>query len=148
MDIADLELSPVQRQFLAYWRKQAGDRIAPRRQDWDVLHVPTLMPHVVIFDVLREPLDFRYRLVGTVVREMSAREYTGMKLSEIEGRGPDSTIWSALDGVRVGREPAFQSIPYVGPKKDFLKLNNLFLPWVDDNMETCMILLVCDFVPK
>ena len=148
MNFSDRELSSEQRQFLAYWQEQSGNQIAPRRQGFDVLHVPTLMSRVVIFDVLRNPLDFRYRLVGTVVREMSAREYTGMKLSEIEGRGPGSTIWSVLDEVRSSREPAFRSIPYIGPKKDFLKLNNLFLPWVDDNMETDMIVLVCDFVSK
>ena len=148
MDIPDQQLSPEQRDFFAYWRKQAGGRIAPRRQDLDVLDVPTLMPHVVIFDVLRDPLDFRYRLVGTAVREMSTREYTGMKMSEIDGRGPGSNIWSILDTVRVSQKPAYHSIPYVGPKKDFLQLNDLFLPMVDDNMETDMITLVSHFLPK
>ncbi len=146
MDISDQQLSSVQRDFFAYWRKQAGGRIAPRRQDLDVLDVPTLMPHVIIFEILRGPLDFRYRLVGTAVREMSTREYTGMKMSEIDGRGPGSEIWSILDTVRVSQKPAYHSIPYVGPKKDFLKLNDLFLPLVDDNMETNMIMLVCHFL--
>ena len=148
MDISEDQLSAVQRDFLAYWRKQAGDRMAPRRRDFDVLHVAKLMPHAVIFDVLHDPLDFRYRLVGTAVREMSSREYTGMKFSEIEGRGPGSNIWSILDNVRAGRKPALNSIPYVGPKKDFMALNNLVLPFVDENEETVMIVAVTHFLLK
>ena len=113
-----------------------------------MLHIPTLMPHVIIFDVLGDPLDFRYRLVGTVQRKMSSREYTGMKMSEIDGRGPGSGIWSILDTVRVSQEPAYHSISYVGPKKDFMKLNDLFLPWVDADMQTSMIIVVSCYLPR
>ena len=148
MDVSDREMSAVQRDFLAYWRRQAGDRDAPRREDFDVLDIPALMPHAIIFDVLADPLDFRYRLVGTFQRKMSAREFTGMKMSEIDGRGPGSGIWSILDSVRVSREPAYHSIPYVGPKKDFMKLNDLFLPWVDDDMQTSMIVVVSCYLPR
>lgn len=146
--ISDHELSPVQGDFLAYWRLIAGDRIAPPREAFDVLHVPMLMPYAVIFDVLSDPLDFRHRLVGTAVREMFYRDYTGVKMSEIEGRGPGSIIWSMLDLVRTSRQPAFDSTPYVGPKKDFLRLHNLFLPFVDDDMLTTMIIVVSYFRPK
>lgn len=148
MNIPEQQLSPAQRDFLAYWRKRAGGRIAPRRRDLDVLDVPTLMPHAVFLDVLRDPLDFRYRLVGTAVRDMSARDYTGMRMSEIDGRGQGSTIWTILDSVRASKEPAFRSVPYVGPKKDFLKLTDLFLPFLDDDMETGMIVLVVHFLRK
>lgn len=147
VDIFEQELSSVQRSFLAYWRKKVGDRGA-RRADFDVLDVPVLMPYSIIFDVLSDPLDFRYRLVGTVQREMSLREYTGLKMSEIDGRGPGSKIWSILDTVRVSREPAYHSIPYIGPKKYFLRLNDLFLPWLDDNMETTMIIVVSYYLPR
>ena len=148
VEISEQELSSVQGKFLAYWRKQAGDRVAPWRADFDVLDVPALMPHAIIFDVLIDPLDFRYRHFGTRQREMSLREYTGLKMSEIDGRGPSSKIWSILDTVRMNQEPAFHSIPYIGPKKDFLKLNDLFLPWVDDNIKTSMIILVSHYLPR
>ncbi|UCH73306.1 MAG: PAS domain-containing protein [Rhodospirillales bacterium] len=148
MDISDQDLSPAQRDFLAYWRRQAGSRIAPRRADFDVLDVPLLMPYAIIFDVLADPLDFRYRLIGTVQREMSNRDYTGMKMSEIDGRGPDSGIWSILDRVRTSREPAYHSIAYVGPKKDYMKLNDLFLPWLGDDETTSMVIIVSCYLPK
>ena len=146
--ISDLALSPVQRDFLAYWRRIAGDRIAPPRKAFDVLHVPMLMPHVAIFDVLDDPLDFRHRLVGTAVREMFYRDLTGVKMTEIEGRGPGSVIWTTLDSVRTSRQPVFDSIPYVGPKKDFIRLNNLFLPFLDDSMRSSMIIVVSYFLPR
>ena len=148
MNISDQDLSPVQREFFSYWREQAGGRIAPRDQDIDVLDVPTLMPHVVILDILRDPLDFRYRLVGTSVREMSSANFTGKKFSDFDGRGPGSKIWTILDSVRVSQKPAYYSIPYIGPNKDFLKLNDLFLPLLDDNMDTSKIILVSYFQRK
>lgn len=148
MDIPDQDLSAVQREFLAYWNRQAGTRIAPRRTEFDVLDVPTLMPHAIIFDVLADPLDFRYRLVGTLQRDMSNRDYTGMRMSEIDGRGPGSGIWSILDGVRTSRKPAYHSIDYVGPKKDYMKLNDLFLPWLGDDEATSMIIVVSCYLPK
>jgi hypothetical protein len=147
-DFLGQELSPVQRDFLAYWRRQAGGRIAPSRGALDVLDVPTLMPHVIFFDVLHDPLDFRYRLVGTAVRAMSVRDYTGMTLREIEGRGPGSQIWLFLDGVRIGRAPVCHSVPYVGPKKDFVTLHNLFLPLVDEAGKTDMVVVVSHFQPR
>lgn len=148
MDIPVQQLSLAQKEVFTYWRRQAGDRIAPRRQDLDVLDIPTLMPHVIIFEILHDPLDFRYRLFGTAIREMATKDFTGSKMSEIDGRGPGSKIWSLLDSVRVSQKPAYHSIPYVGPKKDFLRLNDLFLPLVDDNMETNMIMLISHFERK
>lgn len=71
-----------------------------------------------------------------------------MKMSEIDGRGPGSGIWSILDTVRTSREPAHHSISYVGPKNDFTTLNDLFLPWVDDDMQTSMIVAVSRYPPK
>lgn len=148
MEISDQNMSDEQREFLAYWRGKAGDEIAPRRRDFDVLDVPMLMPHAIVFDVLTDPLDFRYRLVGTLQREMSTRDYTGMKMSEIDGRGPGSGIWSILDEVRTSKTPAYHSIAYVGPKKGYMRLNDLFLPWLGDDMETNIIIIVSWYVPK
>jgi hypothetical protein len=148
MGLDGQDLSQVQRDFLAYWRRQAANRIAPGRRDLDVLDVPLLMPHVSYFDVMRDPVDFRHRLMGTAVCANFAGDYTGMKMSEIDGRGPGSMIWSYLDEVRMKRSPTFRQVPYVGPKKDFLALKNLFLPTVDEAGETDMIVLVAQFVPK
>lgn len=148
MDISDQDMSDVQREFLTYWRGKAGDEIAPLWRDFDVLDVPTLMPHAIVFDVLADPLDFRYRLVGTFQREMSTRDYTGMKMSEIDGRGPKSRIWSILDEVRESKTPAYHSVAYVGPKKEYMRLNDLFLPWLGDALETNTVIIVSWYVPK
>lgn len=149
MRLEGLPLSGVQQDFLAYWNRQAGSRFAPLRRDIDVLHVPLLMPHAIFFDVQRDPLDFKYRLFGTAIRNMTIRDFTGMKMSEIEGRGPGSQIWTFLDEARAGREPVFHSVPYIGPKKDFVNLNNLFLPVLgDDGGETVMIIVVSHFTSK
>jgi len=148
MDISNQDLSDVQRDFLAYWRRKAGDAAAPRWQDFDVLDVPILMPHAIVLDVIADPLDFRHRLVGTLQRDMSTRDYTGMMMSEIDGRGPGSRTWSILDEVRTSRAPAYHSITYVGPETGFRKLTALFLPWLGDDGETNTIIIVSRYLPK
>lgn len=57
-------------------RSQELDGKIPARQDFPPRKFGALMSHVVVFDVL-EPLDFKYSLFGTAVRENAHGEYTG-----------------------------------------------------------------------
>jgi hypothetical protein len=69
-------------------------------------------------------------------------------MSEIDGRGPGSRIWSILEAVPASRAPACHSTPYVGPKQDYMRLSDLFLPWLGDGMETDMIIVVSRYQPR
>ena len=54
------ELSaPRLRQAFAYWRGKLAGRAMPARRDIDPVDVPTLLPYVMLVDVLPAPLDFR-----------------------------------------------------------------------------------------
>jgi hypothetical protein len=57
---------PIAREALAYWEGKLSGRPMPTRRDFDpVFEIPHLLPWIMLVDVLREPLDFRYRLIGT-----------------------------------------------------------------------------------
>lgn len=116
----------------------------PARRDLDVLDIPQVMSCAVLFEVL-EPLDYRYRLVGTIVRENTHEDYTGRKLSELPGKGPDSFLWSRLERTRLDKEPTFVEVPYVGPKKGILRSTLLMLPLADDGVTVNQILLSVAF---
>lgn len=59
------------------WREKKGDRPAPTRADFDPTEHFALMPIVHLIDVIRNPLGFRHRLVGTELVERMGRDVTG-----------------------------------------------------------------------
>ncbi|SDD78799.1 PAS domain-containing protein [Kordiimonas lacus] len=144
-----MDLSHTQKIFLDYWNgwlEKAGGM--PARKDLNVRELGKYLPHVVIFDILNDPHDFCYRLVGTEVRAHTHGDYTGKKLSQMKGKGPGSKIWSFLDQVSASKQPLFQEVPYVGPQQAFLRSTLLFLPLADDHQTPNKILLVSNFISK
>lgn len=74
--------SPVLRELYGYWLdKWRGDRM-PTRADIEPLEIPALLPQVYLVDVEREPLRFRFRLVGTRIVAWFGRDMTGKEVSE------------------------------------------------------------------
>jgi hypothetical protein len=111
-----MDLSASQQNILEYWTLIRGRTGAlPSREDMRIRDIGPHMAWVVVFDILDTPLDYRYRLVGTMVLENTYGDYTGKTLREMEGKGPGSKIWEFLDTARTTREPLFREVPYVGP---------------------------------
>ncbi|MBX3496603.1 MAG: PAS domain-containing protein [Parvibaculum sp.] len=59
------------------WCEKKGARAAPTRDDFDPAEIFALMPIMHLIDVIREPLGFRHRLVGTELVERMGRDVTG-----------------------------------------------------------------------
>src|ERR1043165_4802710 len=57
--------SPLLRRFHAYWTEKRGERAMPAYRDFDPLEFAWALGKVSLIDVEREPLRFRYRLVGS-----------------------------------------------------------------------------------
>ncbi|MEQ9335321.1 PAS domain-containing protein [Thalassobaculum sp.] len=84
---ASLALSEAEaeatRLFLDLWRRKAGDRFAPGRDDIDWLELPMeVVPRIMIVDVLDDPRDFRYRYFGTWHVDCHGHDMTGKCVSE------------------------------------------------------------------
>jgi len=143
-----MELSEGQktlRSFWTDWQKQNGNQL-PSRRDMDTRENRLHFSYVVVFDVLSGPLDFKYRLVGTSVRENTYGDYTGKTLRGMEGKGPGSVIWGMLYNTKEVRQPQFQKVPYVGPNESFMKSTLLFLPLATDHQTVDKIFLVSNFI--
>jgi hypothetical protein len=83
LDLSQVD-SPRIHHFHQYWQsKRAGPDVLPLRGDFDPAHVRALLPNMMILEVEREPLRFRYRLVGTRVVDFNHREFTGQYLGTI-----------------------------------------------------------------
>jgi len=143
-----MELSEGQetlRSFWTNWQKENAGQL-PSRRDMDTRENQLHFSNVVVFDVLDDPLDFKYRLVGTRVRENTFGDYTGKTLREMEGKGPGSVIWGLLYVAKENKQPQFEQVPYVGPNKSFMKTTLLFLPLADDHQNVNKIFLVSNFI--
>jgi hypothetical protein len=121
--------SEIVRAGYAYWLAGKGERTLPLRGDFDpLIEIPRLVPNIIVFDVLEEPLDFVYRLIGTKVRTHLMQDLTGARMSNIEFQRPPSVIWSHHVWVVENAAPRFMRPPYVGPHKDFLFIEAVILP--------------------
>ena len=129
-----------------YWDSKLGARLMPARRDFDpILEVPKLLPWIVLTDVLRDPLDFRYRLIGTEVVLRSRSNYTGKRFTELAHTAPPSQVWN--DRVRVieSRAPVLAEPPYTGAVAEISRVCGIHLPLSDDGVAVNMIMTVVDY---
>ena len=137
--------APRLRQAYAYGANKAGDRPMPARRDIDPTEIPSLLPFVMLLDVIPEPLDFRYRLIGTQVVNISHANYTGKLFSELPGKGSGSSVWNSCEQVVLTKAPFSEPPPYVGPEQSLRECENLLLPLSEDGARVNMILKIISF---
>lgn len=151
--LAVKQATPVLLKGFDYWAAKRGERLMPARADIDPLEIVSILPHVVLIDVLRDarpgwPLDFRYRVMGTTVDAHMSRRFTGVKMSDVPHQQPDSQLFRNFAHVVKTREPQFNRVPYVGPHKDFLSVVDLVMPLSIDGETVDMLMSIVDFIPK
>lgn len=135
-------------QIYKYWLEKKGAKCAPARADLDPLDIPNLLPNVFLFDVLRDPLDYRMRLVGTRLVQVMARDCTGMHFDEIYDGARAQKIREDYDRVAIKCEPAFSLISAGWMNRDFLSYHRLMLPLSSDNKHVDMMLGLATFTQK
>lgn len=142
--------SQIVRDGHAYWLAKSGGRggqAMPGRADLDpLIEIPRLVPNVILFDVQHQPLDFRYRVIGTRVRANLTRDLTGVRMSDVDFQRPPSVIWSHHEWVVENRQPRFIRPPYVGPHREFLFIEAAILPLGLDGRPVAMLLVFVDFL--
>lgn len=128
-----------------YWQGKRAGRRMPARRNLDPLDIPRLLPWLMLTDVLRDPLDFRYRLIGTEVAARARRDYTGCRFSELAHAGPSSQIWKDRVQVVESRQPVFVTPPYTGGDEAVKTVSGIHMPLSDDDETVNMILTVVSF---
>lgn len=66
-----------------YWRSKHRGPLLPSRADIDPFELKPLLPHVLLIDVERPALQFRYRLVGTAIVHVVGSDPTGRRMDEV-----------------------------------------------------------------
>jgi hypothetical protein len=138
--------SPVNRMSYEYWKQKRGNRAMPARRDIDPAEIPKILPHVFLLDVRQQPLDFRYRLIGTKMDEHMLDRYTGLWMSQIPHQKPPSRIWANCRKVALEGRPLAGDTPYIGRGKEFLTTEDLLMPLSDDGRTVEMLFVTVAFV--
>ncbi len=100
----------------------------------------------MLMDVLAEPLDFRYRLIGSALRRHMAEDWTGRLAERHPFQRAGSMVWDNNVRVMVERDPLLARPPYIGPHKDFLYVESVILPLAKDGRNVDMLLFAVDFI--
>jgi hypothetical protein len=135
-------------QALDYWNQRRGERIMPARADLDPAGIVEILPHVILLDVQGDPLDFRYRLIGTVIASNLNRNLTGKWMRDIPHQAPPSLIHDACRRVVEARHPISSTVPYVGPNKEFFSAEDVIMPLSADGETVDMLFVTVEYLLK
>ncbi|MDY0871649.1 PAS domain-containing protein [Dongia rigui] len=99
---------PHLQRFFAYWRAKAGGRDMPTRADLDPIDFRYALGYVVLVDVERHPLRFRFRLYGSgLVNYFGDGDYTGKYADELLPADYAPFVVEAYTAAVEGRVPRY-----------------------------------------
>lgn len=115
--------------------------LLPGRQHFDPLAVPPLLSAIWMLDVQREPLRFKYRLLGTDHVAAMERDVTGRWVDELF---PDFTAEpnysQCLAAAERGQVCFYKGPPLYHVRKDYLAMERILLPLARDGRTVDMLL--------
>ena len=132
--------SPKLHQMRDYWLSARGSRQMPSRRDIDPISIPHLLPNIVLTNVFRDPLRFRYRLIGTAITAVTGRDATGRWLNEeLYGDNLDEMLWTFRTCAE-SRAPVAVRQKAQFPDRDWVVVEVLLVPMgnTDDVVEVIM----------
>jgi hypothetical protein len=129
---------------LAYWDGARARRAMPRRRDLDPVEIPRLLPFVMLVDVLADPLDFRFRLIGTAVQAIMSHNDLGRRFSELPHMAKGNVIWGEYEAVVTHRRPITTVLDYVGRNRDVRGLRHCLMPLSQDDNSATMIFVAVE----
>jgi len=133
-----------------YWTGLGRDgRGAPFRSDFDPMAIATVLPHIILAEVVDDPRrDYRLKVYGNAIDSRMRGPYTGKLLSELRPDKADSTIWAAYDHTVQTACPVLVGVPYVGSIAGIRYTRELYLPLASEGMPVSHVVVVVDFDNK
>ena len=137
----DLSLFAGLEAALDYWARKKTRHLMPGRQDIDPVEMQDFLPRIALIDVLRNPLQFRYRLCGTGVCRFHPIDTTGLALAELHPHPYGDLLHEQyLDVVRT-RRPAMH-LNIFDSHDCYRSYAHLILPLSSDRQSVDMIMTV------
>lgn len=130
-----------------YWWQKRGGGVAPHRSDLNPEEIPDLLPIMHLIDVRWEPLSFRHRLVGTEIVEWLERDVTGKEVTADLYGAAAPKVLANLEQLAREVRPFRGRARLDWHRRDWLTIETVELPLVDDRGRTAMILRGASFSP-
>jgi hypothetical protein len=92
------------------------------------------MPHFFLYEVTREPLDYRMRLAGSMLCAIVGAEMRGMTFDEIHPRDQAAAIRREFDEVVRSRQPHYATRAAEWQPGKMMPYHRLLLPFADDGV--------------
>ena len=128
----------VHAELYRLWHSKCRDGRLPGRRDFDPLEMPQLLPHLTLFDVERDPLRFRIRLVGTAIVAAMGRDTTGLYLDQLERI---ESVAERAHQLTLDKSPFYQAgRPLTWTHRDYRTYSVLGLPLAGDGATVDMLL--------
>ena len=122
---------PVLREAYDYWCRKCRGRAMPSRQDIAPEEMKSYLSRVMLIDVHRAPLDFVYRVFGSVIASAHGREYTGRSARTLEPAGFAELIWQQYLEVAETKAPRLHAVRLASGDK-YLDYQRLTVPLSSD----------------
>lgn len=132
---------PILLDVLALWRSVGHGRSMPARQDMTPQLLRRHLGWIHIFDVIQEPLDFRFRLYGSRIAEALGVDATGKLLTEAFSGPFLKSLFPAFEALVREKRPLLLRSSGAGANKEFLPITSLMLPLSNDDERVDAILL-------
>lgn len=138
------QMHPTVRALYQHWKSIHPDAGLPGRKHFDPIDVPRLLPNIWLVDVEREPLHFRFRLIGTALVAEGPQVRAGALLDECI---PDSDVRAQvvqlLTWAVTTRSPAWRKgAPIVDHARYVVTAEVLILPLAGDGAQVDQLLCV------
>jgi hypothetical protein len=128
-----------------YWRAKCAGRSMPRRRDIDPADIPSLLPHILITEMLEEGTRYRYRLAGSAVTEAFGRSLTGRYVDEIMTGQYREFITRLYRSLYLDRRCIFCESRYTNGVRTGVSTKRLFMPLSNDGRVVDQVLIVQTF---
>jgi len=127
------------------WQAKRKGRSMPSRADFDPVELKPILPRLILIDVIDDPPDFRYRLAGTMSRDLRGVEVTGQSVLDLVPRQHGMRLWNDLCEMQRGCQPQFVQISVIASTGEPLSYRVLRLPLAADGETLDMVMVVQDY---
>ncbi len=133
---------PKIRRLFEHWKSiHPPGGLLPGRQHLDPLHVPKLLPVMWMLDVYRDPLRFRYRLIGTDHVFAMETDPTGKWFDDVHPALMTGPLYTLILAATERGLPAYRrGKPTIQLEKDYLELETMMLPLATDGRTVDILL--------
>ncbi|HWA03631.1 MAG TPA: PAS domain-containing protein [Rhizomicrobium sp.] len=117
----------------AHWLSISPEGGIPRRADFNPAAIPKLLPWVFLLDVLEDPREFRFRVVGTGFSDAVGRDLTGLTTAEVFPPAFRDEVLDRWNDIVSKGGPNWGSGSFWIEGREYLNWQGLVLPFRSEN---------------